>query len=85
MSQKNLISPVRAFLLGLAALLYAAVTLAVLGGVAPAMVSSSDDILVVSGFALATAWLLATGCIALHITNRIRASAEQSTPKENHQ
>lgn len=70
MKERVAISAGRAFLYGLATLLYLALSLAIFGGVAPAMVSSSDSTLVIAGFALAAIWLLATGAITLHLVNR---------------
>lgn len=85
--RNTLMRPGRLFLICLAALAYAALSLVLLGGVAPAMVSSKDSLLVGLGFMVPGIWLIGTGCLALHLTLKFRACAEKRTTTnlENHQ
>lgn len=76
---QNLMRPGRLFLICLAALAYAALSIALLGGIAPAMVSSTDSVLVGLGFLVPAVWLIGTGCLALHIVLKFRACAEKRT------
>lgn len=86
MSQKNLLSPFRIFLLCLAALAYAALSLVLLGGVAPALVSSKDTLQAGLGFLVPAVWLIASGCLALHFFIKFRHQAVNSTTNsENHE
>ncbi|WP_425327970.1 hypothetical protein [Pseudomonas nitroreducens] len=85
--RNTLMRPARLFLICLVALLYAALTLALLGGVAPAMVSSTDSLLVGLGFFIPGVWLIGTGCLGLHLYLKFRACAEKRTTTnlENHE
>lgn len=62
------------------ALLYLAMSLAVLRFIAPALISSELDIQVVLGFTLIGAWLIASISLAYQLLNKRRASA--ATTKE---
>lgn len=57
------------------ALLYLALSLAVLRFIAPALISSQSDALVVVGLTLIGIWLVATACLANHLLNKRRAQA----------
>lgn len=57
------------------ALLYLAVSLAVLRFIAPALVSSNSDALVIIGLALIAIWLVGSITLAYHLFNKRRASA----------
>lgn len=63
----------------LAALLYLALTLAILRGIAPAMISADSTPVVLIGFLLIAAWLIGSVCIAANLINKRRAPA---APKE---
>lgn len=77
--RNTLMRPGRLFLICLAALLYAAFSVALLGGMAPAMVSSTDSLLVGLGFLIPAVWLIGTACLVLHFTLKCRACAEKRT------
>ncbi|WP_444757169.1 hypothetical protein [Pseudomonas sp. A014] len=62
------------------ALIYLAISLAVLRFIAPALVSSKDDALVVIGFTLIGIWLVASIGLLNHLVNKRRAPA--ATTKE---
>lgn len=84
--RNTLTRPGRLFLICLAALLYAAFSVVLLGGIAPAMVSSADSVLVGLGFLLPAVWLIGSGCLALHLALKNRACAEKTTiPLEKNQ
>lgn len=57
------------------ALLYAVISLAVLRFVAPALISSESDGLVIIGLALIATWLIGSLTLAYHLFNKRRASA----------
>ena len=59
----------------MAALLYLALTLAILRGIAPAMISTDSTPVVLIGFVLIAAWLIGSICIATHLINKHRAPA----------
>ncbi|WP_440468077.1 hypothetical protein ACKI1H_07870 [Pseudomonas sp. YH-1] len=83
----TLMRPGRLFLICLAALLYAALSAVLLGGVAPALVSSKDTLQAGLGFLVPAVWLIASGCIGLHLFLRFRQQAANSstTNSENHE
>lgn len=62
------------------ALLYLALSLAVLRFIAPALISSESDIQVVLGFTLIGVWLIASISLAYQLLNKRRAPA--ATTKE---
>ncbi|EMI6701322.1 hypothetical protein JVX99_29300 [Pseudomonas aeruginosa] len=84
MSQTSLIKPFRLFSLCIAALAYAALSVALLGGIGPALVSSRDDVLVFAGFAIPGVWLIASVCLGIHLANTRREQAA-TTSKEKDQ
>lgn len=57
------------------ALLYMAISLVVLRFVAPALVSSDSDALVIIGLALIAIWLIGSITLAYHLINKRRAPA----------
>ncbi|ANI16797.1 hypothetical protein A9C11_23740 [Pseudomonas citronellolis] len=75
MNEQAQLSPLRLLTAGLALLLTLAMTVAVLGGVAPALVSSDDTALVAVGFLLPALWLLGLACAGLHLFNKRRRAA----------
>lgn len=77
--RNTLMRPGRLFLICLSVLLYAANGAVLLGVVAPALVSSTDSVLVCLGFLAPAVWLIGTGCLALQIVLKIRACAEKTT------
>ncbi|MGV5345587.1 hypothetical protein [Pseudomonas aeruginosa] len=52
MDNKPLINPGKLFLICIALLAYAGLSVALVGGIGPALVSSRDDVLVFAGFAI---------------------------------
>lgn len=54
---------------------YLAITVAVLRGVAPAMISSDSTPLVLIGFLLLAIWLISSICLANHLINKRRVPA----------
>lgn len=85
--RNTLIRPGRLFLISIAALLYAALSAVLLGGVAPALVSSRDTLQAGLGFLVPAVWLIASGCLALHFFIKFRHQAGNSTTtnSENHE
>lgn len=85
--RNTLMRPGRLFLICLAALLYAALSAVLLGGVAPALVSSKDTLQAGLGFLVQAVWLIASGCLALHffIKFRHQAGNRPTTNSENHE
>ncbi|WP_024762903.1 hypothetical protein [Pseudomonas nitroreducens] len=85
--RNTLIRPGRLFLICIAALLYAASSAVLLGGVAPALVSSRDTLQAGLGFIVPAVWLIGSGCLALHFFLKFRACAEKraTTNSENHE
>lgn len=77
-------TPLRLLFLILAAAAYLAVSFTLLRGIAPALVSSRDSLMVAFGFAIPVLWLAASASTALHLFNQHRAQRE-TTRKENHQ
>ena len=73
------ITPFRLLLALLAFFLWLGLSLALLRGLAPAMVSSRDTPMVIAGFAIPFIWLAATAALAWHLLTKRRAAA---TPKE---
>lgn len=69
------ITATRLFLALMGFLIWAALSLALLRGWAPALVSSRDTAMVILGFALPFVWLAATVAIAWHLLTRCRAAA----------
>ena len=57
------------------AFLYLVISLAVVRFIAPALISSESDGLVIIGFALLAIWLIASITIAYHLFNKRRAPA----------
>ncbi|MFW7263782.1 hypothetical protein [Pseudomonas juntendi] len=57
------------------AFLYAVISLAVLRFIAPSLVSSESDALVIIGLALIAIWLMGSIALAYHLFNKRRASA----------
>lgn len=57
------------------AFLYLVISLAVLRFIAPALISSKSDGLVIIGFAMVVIWLIASITLAYHIFNKRRTSA----------
>lgn len=64
------------------ALLYLAVSLAVLRFIAPALVSSNSDALVIIGLALIAIWLIGSAVGAYHLFTKRRTPAA-TTKEEN--
>lgn len=85
--RNTLIRPGRLFLICIAALIYAALSAVLLGGVAPAMVSSRDTIQAGLGFIVPVVWLIGTGCLALHFFLKFRHQADNraTNNSENHE
>ncbi|NBF13056.1 hypothetical protein [Pseudomonas sp. Fl4BN1] len=75
-----LIKPGRLFLRLLMALLYLALTLAILRGIAPAMISTDSTPMVILGLSLIALWLISSICLAIHLFKKRRSSA--ATTKE---
>lgn len=73
------ITAIRLFLAMMGFLVWAALSIALLRGWAPALVSSRDTAMVILGFALPFVWLAANVAIAWHLFTRRRAAA---TPEE---
>ncbi|WP_256825537.1 hypothetical protein [Pseudomonas juntendi] len=57
------------------ALLYLVISLAVLRFIAPVLISSESDGLVIIGFALVAIWLISSITLAYHLFNKRRAPA----------
>jgi len=70
-----LIKPGRLFLRLLTALLYLALTIVILRGIAPAMISTDSTMVVVLGFSLIAFWLIGSICLVTHLLNKRRSSA----------
>lgn len=68
-------TPLRLFLALISLLAWLGVTFFLLRSAAPALVSSTDTLLVLIGFALSPVWLIASGCVALHLFQKRRAAA----------
>ena len=84
--RNTLMRPGRLLLICLAALLYAALSAVLLGGVAHALVSSKDTLQAGLGFLVPAVWLIASGCLALHFFIKFRHQAGNSTTNsENHE
>lgn len=73
------ITPARLFLALLGFFLWLGLSLALLRGWAPALVSSRDTVMVILGFALPLIWLAATATLAWHLFTKRRSAAN---PKE---
>ncbi|UBM27155.1 hypothetical protein K8374_09450 [Pseudomonas sp. p1(2021b)] len=66
----------------ISALLYLAVSLAVLRYIAPALISSQSDGLVMIGFALLGVWLVVSMLLANHLINKRRAPAANTKEED---
>ncbi len=75
MDNKPLIKPGKLFLICIALLAYAGLSVALVGGIGPALVSSRDDVLVFAGFAIPGVWLIASVCLGIHLANTRREEA----------
>lgn len=73
------LNPLRLFLALICFFLWAGLSLALLRGWAPALVSSRDTGMVILGFVLPLIWLAASASIGWHLYTRRRAAAN---PKE---
>ncbi|MBH9406298.1 hypothetical protein I5K83_31080 [Pseudomonas aeruginosa] len=84
MDKKPFIKPGKLFLICIALLAYAGLSVALVGGIGPALVSSRDDVLVFAGFAIPGVWLIASVCLGIHLANPRREQAA-TTSKEKDQ
>jgi len=75
-------SPGKLFLLVITLLAYTALSLIVLLGISPALISARSDILVLAGFMVPAVWLTASLCIASHFFNKRRKSAAHTTTEK---
>lgn len=73
------ITPTRLFLALIAFFLWAALSIALLRGWVPTLVSSRDTAMVILGFALLFVWLAANAAVAWHFFTKRRTAA---IPKE---
>ena len=81
MTQKTL-SPWRLFKVLISILLYISVSAAWLLFAAHDLISSSSDLDVVGGFFGTAVWLIATGCLYLHITTPKPGPSANTTEKD---
>ncbi|MDF5919882.1 hypothetical protein P4133_10840 [Pseudomonas aeruginosa] len=85
MDNKPLIKPGKLFLICIALLAYAGLSVALVGGIGPALVSSRDDVLVFAGFAIPGVWLIASVCLGIHLANTRREEAATTSRRKTNE